>query len=321
MLLIGSRAAKFHLTDFRSPLDWDFIASEPELKRFYDHPELKPVGNHDGVKRDFSFGRTFVEVEIATTGSSCEALFHEHEGATKTPFGTARVASLDALFLLKRSHVAFQRMWLKHFRDYRVLQEHVGSIPARLEPTLALRIKETKKRLRFRDKNFSISNDEFFGRSADRVMRVVPHDSIHDAIKFGPVPLFKLLKEDQNVATVLFSRFLELPFDSKIKNMQEECMVLTIERHAIPARLGRKPFVEKLASEIILREMCFNYLPFDFRLFAVDYFDAILRTLPRGYSVRAMDALGVCEPPKCENEDSSRVSARDDSAVAGVDGA
>ncbi len=293
MLLIGSRAAKFHLPDFRAPLDWDFIATEAELQRFYRHPELKPVGDHKGVKRDFSYGRTYVEVELVTAGSSSEALFHEHDGGTRTPFGAVRVANLDTLFLLKRSHIPFRHMWLKHFRDYRVLQEHVGSIPSSMEPTLALRIEETKKRLRFRDKDFSVSNDKFFGRSADRVMRIVPHDNIHEAVKFGAIPLFKSLKEDQNLATVLFHKFLELPFDSKIKNMQEECMVLTVERHAIPARLSEKPFFERIAAEQILREMCFNYLPFDFRFFCVDYFDIILKTMPRGFAARAMDSLGI----------------------------
>ncbi len=48
-----------------------------------------------------------------------------------------------------------------------------------------------------------------------------------------------------------------------------------------------------LTVEQILREMCFNYLPFDFRFFCVDYFDIILKTMPRGFAARAMDSLGI----------------------------
>ena len=278
-------------------MDWDFIAQPDELDRFHRHPELKPVGKHDGPKRDFSYGRTYVEVELALPGSSAESLLWEHEGMLETPFGPAYVASLDTLLLLKQSHIGFRRMWPKHFADYKLLQEHAGSIPARMKPVLDKRIEETKKRLRFRDRKFDVSNKAFFEQSATRVSRVVEHDSIHEAIKLGDAPIYKMLKEDQSSAVVLFSKFESLSFELKIQNMQEECMALVIERHAIPAHLAGSPARERKWVELILREMCFNFLPFDFRQFCVDYFEVIRDTLPWGFTKKAISQLGIEQAP------------------------
>ncbi len=293
MLLIGSRAARFHLPSFRDPLDWDFIAREQEISRFFEHPDLRLIKDHGGKKFDFAYGRTYVEVEIAFPGGSAESLLEESDGEIETPFGRVDVASLDALLLLKRSHVGFRHMWGKHFGDYKNLQQAAGCVPRRLEPILELRVRETKERLKFMDRDFSVSNDEFFGRSANRVLRVVDHDLIHESVKFGDVPIFKLLKDDQSVASVSYSKFCDLPFAQKVRNMQEECMVLTVERHAIPARLAGKSFHERMAAEQILKGMCFNYLPFDFRHFCIDYFFEILDRLPRGFARRAVDSLGI----------------------------
>ncbi len=289
MLLIGSRAARHHLPGFREPLDWDFVARPDELGAL---SSLRQVAGR-GQKRDYAFGRTFVEVELAVPGSSAEALLAEADGTAETPFGPAGVASLDALLLLKRSHIWHRHAWLKHFRDYRVLRDAAGCVPARLEPILELRVKETRARLGRGDHDFSVSNGEFFRRSAGRVRRTVVHDDIHEAVKLGPVPVFRLLKDDQSVAAVSYARFVDLPFEQKIQNMQEECMVLTVERYAIPARLDGAPFCEREAAAAVLMEMCYNFLPFDFRLFCTDFFDEVLAGLPRGFAARAMDALGV----------------------------
>lgn len=289
MLLIGSRAARLRIPGFRDPLDWDFVARPEELGSF---SALEPV-RADSGKAVFRYGRTYVEVELALPGTSAELLLSESDGSTGTPFGPAPVASVDALLLLKRSHIWSRRMWLKHFRDYKVLQVAAGCVPARLQPVLDLRVLETRRRLGYRDHDFSVTNEEFFKRSAGRVRRHVVHDDIHEAVKLGPVPVFKLLKEDQSSADVSYARFLALPFDQKVRNMQEECMVLTLERHAIPARLDGRLFCERHALEQVLREMCFNFLPFDFRPFCVDWFYEILDGVPRGFAERAMDALGV----------------------------
>ncbi len=244
------------------------------------------------AKKDFRYGRTYVEVEVALPGSSAEALLKESDGRVDTPFGPAGVASLDALLLLKRSHVWSRRMWPKHFRDYKVLQAEAGCVPVRLDGVLESRIQETKQRLGFREHDFKVSNEEFFARSSG-VRRHVDHDAIHEAVKLGDVPVFRLLKDDPGSADVSYARFLALPFERKMHNMMEECMVLTLERHAIPARLDGRPFRERQSLRAVLGEMCFNYLPFDFRLFCVDLFEEVLAGVPAGFSGRAMDALGV----------------------------
>lgn len=285
LILIGSRAAKFHFSNFRNPKDWDFITTRDEIEKF---SSLNLVSKHSD-KFTFKSDCGFVEIEFADQNSS-ELISQFVDGEIETPFGKASIASPDALFLLKQSHVCFSHMWNKTFRDYKFFQNWLGCIPNSMKSILEMRIEETKKRLKFKDKNFSVSNEKFFN---DRVSRIVEHDSIHESIKFTDVPIFKLLKDDLNSAEISYQKFLELPFDLKIKNYQEECMALTIERFAIPSRINKTEFDEKRCSGQILRSMCFNYLPFDFRMFCIDHFYEILDSIPEGFSSKVVDELGI----------------------------
>lgn len=285
MILIGSQAAKHYYSDFRQPKDWDFIALHSEISKFgrdYINPAY--------AKQTYIYDDKQVEVEFIFRGQSSDLLQQEITEEVDTPFGKAGVLSLEALFLLKKSHVWYKHNWLKNFLDYKFLQKKLGFIPTRLKSILDLRIQETKNRVRFHEKDFDLKNNDFF---RDSVKRHVEHDKIHEVIKFCDVPIFQMLKDDQSKANISFEKFQALSFDLKIKNIQEECMVLALERHLIPAHFNKTTVSEKFALTDIMRKMCYNFLPYEFRFFAIDYFDVILGTIPVGFSDRAIKELGL----------------------------
>jgi len=293
MLLIGSRASRVHFPDSREPRgDVDLIATPAEADALASVPGCREdAGPHEG-KRDFVIDGIHVEVEVALPGSTAEELLpHSSASAVVPPVGFVDVASPDVLFLLKRSHVAFRLHWTKSFRDHKFLQSKGCHVPSYLSGVLSRRIEETKRRLRFSDRDFDVTNGEFFERSAGAVRRFMPHDEIHEAVKFGPVPMFKVIKEEQGMAQISWPLFDALSFQEKIWNMQEECMVLTCERHVFPAVVDGGPYSERKAAKDVLRGMCCNYLPFDFRFFAIDFFDDIYDSLPWGFSDGAVRAL------------------------------
>jgi len=98
------------------------------------------------------------------------------------------------------------------------------------------------------------------------------------------------------VAAISLPMFEALSFQEKIWNMQEECMVLACERFVLPAVVDGEPYSERRAALEVLRGMCYNYLPFDFRLFAVDHFQDVHDGLPWGFSDRVISRMRELSP-------------------------
>lgn len=286
MLLIGSGAARVLFSGMRAPSDIDLVAEECELTAFKGYEELPSKWSNKRLfrKHDYTY-----EVEIATPGTSAWMLLHGFPAAEhQLDVGTVDVASADQLLTLKKSHVWYKHNWDKTFYDYKFLRSHGASV---IPDLFALRVRETKERVQFKDRDFDVDNAEFFRRSESVVKRIVPHDELHDMVKFFDRPLFERMKVDTSKAAISYEKFCGLNIDVQIKAIQEEVMVLAIERHILPDYLeGKKP-APGAACFKIARQMCFNYLPFQFRFFAVDNFDLIFRTIPDGFERPVIDRV------------------------------
>lgn len=283
MLLIGSLAARHHFPDFRRARgDADLIATRREADRLTDS---FPVLKRSPEKVVLDAGRLRLEVEVAERGSSSFELIPHSDGeADVEGVGRVPVASPAVLMLLKASHVCFPLRWEKSFRDYKFLQNKVRFVPVLLAPVLEQRIGETKERLRFKDRDFGVANEEFFEKSSHAVHRFIPHDDLHQIVSGVRTPAYKLMKDDQSKAAVSTELFRSIPFPERIRAMREEVMVLALERHILPACSRKEPFSERLACEKIMKGLCHNFLPFGLRMFAIDHFYAVLRSIPDGFS-------------------------------------
>src|SRR5262249_26223674 len=144
MLLIGSRAARVHFPSFRTPRDWDVIATKEEAERFAGMlPKQREA--HRSNKLCFEHRGTLFEVEIAHPGSTAEELLAESTPLTShiPEVGIASIASPEALLLVKQAHVPFAIHWQRTARDIRFLRKRIGELPSRLLPLLERRMAET----------------------------------------------------------------------------------------------------------------------------------------------------------------------------------
>lgn len=121
MLLIGSQAAKYHFPDFREPKDIDLIAFRDEVSSVFAPEETLD-------KYKFKVNDINVEVEVAEPGKASYLLYCSQKlniGMDQTipGIGKVKVASPNALFLLKKSHLPFNIHWNKNFFDYLFLKK------------------------------------------------------------------------------------------------------------------------------------------------------------------------------------------------------
>lgn len=283
-------AASLHLPDVE-PKDIDVIAKNEESLSLISLGEKLP-SPHRNMQR-VKIGSTIIEIEIAESGSSGEELMKMNGYEVETPLGKMSLASVETLYLLKRSHVWHRHRFSKTFRDMKKLESYLKNWNDTYDRILQKRVTETVERLNYKDHHFDVSTSKFFNES---VHRLIPHDEIHEMVKFNERPLYTYLKDDQSKAKVLYSKFLQLSHEMQIQNFQEECMALTIERRIIPSVLKKKSINYASATKSTLEELCYNYLPFEFRMDCIDNFDVILDTIPEKYWVPVLKKIGGIEP-------------------------
>ncbi|WP_440913124.1 DUF7275 domain-containing protein, partial [Enterococcus innesii] len=145
---------------------------------------------------------------------------------------TSEIASLNEIYTLKVSHspwVISERSWMKHIADIKKLKIH----GAKLIPELHdIAYSEWEKRKGAKKVNLNQDKTEFF---ANNVRRKYDHDSIHSAIAFDKYPMYMSILEDNESVKTSQYKFKNLSEQEKVKLVQEEIMVLSLERDLIPS--------------------------------------------------------------------------------------
>lgn len=280
MLLIGSRAGKIHFPDYRQPHDYDFIASREEAHKFLENFEHNIEPSHPKkIRAKVKLPRrakTF-EIEIAEEIPSSAALVDLNKNnfyEDKELRYSYNVASPETLFLLKKSHIPFNIHWKKNIVDYLYLKSRIDNskLDDKWNDIFQTRFEEVKERMKHKERNFNVSNSEFFKVSERFVQRIIPHDNIHYATCFFDEPLFRKVKDDLGKAEMSESKVNALSNDLKIKLIQEEIMALSIERVILPAIKENKTYDARSAYIDTASKMVYNYLPMYLRFFAADNF-------------------------------------------------
>lgn len=283
MLLIGSRAAKFHFPFFRKPNDYDFIASEVETRRFLSNFKHTDISTHSKkirarveLERPVTFEFDLIEQYLSSRLLYQEDMSNSHRDPVLDT--VYHIASPETLLLLKRSHLPFNIHWKKNMSDYLFFKQHVNmdNLNERWHYVFNLRFEEIKTRVNFKERNFDVSNSDFFKASEKMVNRLLPHDNIHWATCFFDKPLFMTVKDDLNKAIMNPDKVNALSHDLKIKLIQEETMALAIERYILPAFKSNKIYNPKEAYSTTAAKMVYNYLPMFLRFFAIDNYLEIL---------------------------------------------
>lgn len=289
MLLIGSRAAKYHFPFFRKPNDYDFIATKSEVKDFLSNFKYTDISTHEKkVRARIDLGRpTTFEFELSEHYESSNLLRLTdrstvyQDDVLKSLY---HIASPETLLLLKRTHLPFNIHWKKNMADYLFLKQNVdmNKLNDYWHRIHDLRFEEIKERVKYKERSFDVSNSDFFKVSEKMVNRLIPHDNIHWATCFFGKPMFMTVKDDLSRAEMNPDKVNALSFDHKIKLIQEETMALAIERYILPSAKAGKIYDSHEAYATTAGKMVYNYLPMFLRFFAIDNFLEVLN-LPIDY--------------------------------------
>lgn len=106
MLLIGSRAIRYHFPDFREPRDWDLVGTDEDIARL---DRILQRSDQHGRRREKAYYRSGdVLVEVANASvvpywKRALETFRDAPTIEAPPFGTLRVPPASYLLLTKRS--------------------------------------------------------------------------------------------------------------------------------------------------------------------------------------------------------------------------
>lgn len=289
MLLVGSRCAKLLYPEFRQPKDYDFIATTQEVDQFLSQYSYQDTSTHHKKKRakiNLNGRPVSFEFELIEHYPSSKLIYEKNKVSLhkdKVLNTKYHIATPQTLFLLKKSHIIFPIHWQKNIHDYHFLKNKCASlyIPSWWDNALKLRYKEVETRIQKKHMNFDVDNSEFFRKSAKSVKRVVEHDSLHYATCFFDQPLFLSAKEDLSKAALSKDKVKQMSLDHKIKLIQEEAIVLSLERHIIKNMITNKSTayngneVQFVYYQTVGKMVC-HYLPIWMRYFAADHFQEIM---------------------------------------------
>lgn len=159
-----------------------------------------------------------------------------------------RVATLDELYTIKVSHAYWvlpNGSWHKHMSDL-VAMKQVG---ARLDLPLHDLLYSVWEPLHGAKRvNLNMDKSEFF---SDAVRRVYDHDSIHESVAYGDVPVYDSLLVDGEQVAMNMAAIKALPFERQIMLYREEVYATALERFVIPSDYTISP---RLAYSMALQK-------------------------------------------------------------------
>lgn len=272
MIIIGSRAAKYHFPEFRNPKDWDIVASLEEIKAFAEkHKEdiTSMMPNASGEKMKIMLGKIQTEVEIVEMIESAQMLYDFDFKDEMNFFGeNAKVVSPNILFLMKDSHIRYPIHWKKNIEDYHFFKEKTTAFSNEELMWNKLRKEETKARSKVKAPSLEMSNSDFFRQKKLIVDHYYPHDVYHWAVAYQDKPLFTKMKIDHNKAKCEKHLFEKMTHQEKLNCVREETMVIALERYIIPKR--KKDLDDAYLSA--LERVCTTLTSGWFREFALNHY-------------------------------------------------
>ena len=197
----------------------------------------------------------------------------------------AQVAPPPVLERIKKSHIYWPAHFSKTIDDLHTLRPKCGQIGlseafnSLLHTFYMSRLAETEQRNGISASHIHMNqtNEDFLDKQDNLTLRkIIPHDDIHELVKFGDVPKFTKIKKDQSKAACDQKLFEALPLSERIEDVQEEGMVLTLERYLLLGRLQDS----KEAYRRALERICTTITKGWFREFAIDHYPAIVQLPP-----------------------------------------
>lgn len=274
MIVVGSHALALQGIHLRNgPTDLDLIGTPDEVAPFRTRHAAAIVSEqllhgHRHVfqlSEDFPFRR--VEIDIEQTASD-RMLPDLCPGTVNLLGERMQLAPVEVLFLIKRALANVPLHYDKGIRDIIPLTPLIKPMTEAQETFYRLRKGECIDRYRLHRQRFvlSIPNDEFFAAS-DHV-RLYVHDDLHEVVAFRPgAPLYKECKRDLSLAKIDVDLFERLSPDDRLRMVQEEFMVIGLERFYLRERTLNRAVVYERGMHKTIRDLFVGY----FQDFCIDH--------------------------------------------------
>jgi len=274
MLIIGSKALKFHFPNFsRNNRDIDVIGYQSDLDYLIKllKPSIVDRSDHTVLLKNIQnkteiFDAENVEVILAEKSESFKMYLEYDKGNL--------FASIEVLYSLKKSHIHFPIKFKKHIFDFCFLNDKLSGEDS-LEHITEINFKETEKRFgKLRTPKLNKSVDEFFNQSKDYVHSFFIHDDIHKAMAHYERPLYEKMIVEKTFALCDKRLWTIFPYEDKCKCVLEEAYVIALERKILPMIFGSgKGYTSDEAFDWALMRICTTLCSGWFRDFATkNYF-------------------------------------------------
>ena len=268
LVLIGSRAMESKMS---SETDWDFLGTPSTIVTFLkearpptvnlvrriskSNPRLEHV-TITGT-RPILFDITVVTSENCAIPTDYKIVSHLHADQKVKMIdifpkmkSRAILCPLNICEVIKTSHIYFPHHFTKHIVqlghlrdrvfDHHMTKQYVDRTPFlkrsdQLETWLKNRRQEYEQAFGVPGEqiNLNKTNEEFLDETKLMERNFIKHDDLHELLKIGETPAQDLYRPDLKMAKCDRKMFDALPFETRMNGVNEECMVIAVERYLL----------------------------------------------------------------------------------------
>lgn len=280
MVIIGSKALSFYIPGIKYK-DIDLIGSNKDVDILSELLNPKKIKTSDysvvlfGIDKNFNelYDVDNLEIHLIEKSESLK-LYYEYSNPEKI---NIKLAPLEVLFSIKKSHIHYPVNFEKHINSYCILNDIFNGVDS-LEYITKIRIEETENRLgKIKTPSLNKSVSEFFGQSEGYVKYYFEHDDIHIAVSHYEEPIYRMMQSDYNIVKCDKSKWDNFDFEKKCKCVLEEAYVIALERKIFPMLFGgSKLYTSDDSFKWAMNRICTNLTSGWFRKFATDNYNRIV---------------------------------------------
>lgn len=286
MLLIGSRAIRYHLPEFRQPKDWDLIGTLAEKERI--DSLLKPADKEPTDRKQFyRYEDAYVEFIIREKSPYWDMIaetFRDAPVLEDPVLGELHVPSLAFLLMTKQCSLIYPIVhWHKNLEDVFWLRSRVHDVAEDERHLLAATQRDSAEV--YRDRH---------ARTAALPVACHPKLPPHPDAQLHAL-LHERMKLEQTPLVRVEGAWLAFP-DSPPEERKSRMIQLLAEEAMVHAGHRALEFDANqalpLASEMkrkALRSVIWSHLPAAWRYFAVNHYDSISALIPENLYDRIED--------------------------------
>ncbi len=319
MLVIGSRAVRYHFPEFRPPLDWDLVGTAEEIDRLAGALEELPSAPKAAAdvhhKRVFKYAGSFVEAIISDHDPYWEEVTQALAGGPRindSALGEVCVAHPAYVLLTKHCTLAYPLyFWHKAVEDFYFLKDRIPAMPAHVAALAAPTLEHA--RVMYQDFHEKLEH-RVCHPSCGVAYGPSNHQLLHQHLALRPE--LGPWAED----SAAWQGFPEVPEEERLRRMRqlfaEEVMVIAAEELL---RSGRDlAQAEGEYTTWALRLVSTGTLPVTLRYLLVNHLREVRKLIPAGWAQRLnalplapvqVDSLPVLQP----------LTGRGDSAASGAE--